>query len=78
MLGIELNLEEASGCTNWKRPKEAFKGNIGKVWFNEAKREVDKFVDLWGEQLKGQKSGSSIRRGCGRGPLARRTGTFCG
>ena len=31
-------------------------GNIGKVWFNEAKREVDKFVDLWGEQLNGEKS----------------------
>ena len=57
MLGIELNLERDVGLYELEKAEGGLPpGNIGKVWFNEAKREVDKFVDLWGEQLKGEKS----------------------
>ena len=56
MLGIELNLERDVGLYELEKAEGGLPpGNIGKVWFNEAKREVDKFVDLWGEQLKGAK-----------------------
>jgi exodeoxyribonuclease V gamma subunit len=57
MLGIELEMERDVELYDLEKAEGSLPpGNIGKVWFNEAKREVDKFVDLWGEQLKGEKS----------------------
>jgi exodeoxyribonuclease V gamma subunit len=57
LLGIELKMENNVQLYELEKAEGSLPpGNIGKVWFNEAMREVDKFVDLWGVQLNGKKS----------------------
>jgi exodeoxyribonuclease V gamma subunit len=57
LLGIELKMEKDVQLYQLEKAEGSLPpGNIGKVWFNEARREVDKFVDLWGVQLNGEKS----------------------
>jgi exodeoxyribonuclease V gamma subunit len=57
LLGIELKMEKDVQLYELEKAEGSLPpGNIGKVWFNEAMREVEKFVDLWGTQLNGEKS----------------------
>ena len=57
LLGIELKMEKDVQLYELEKAEGSLPpGNIGKVWFNEAMREVEKFVDLWGVQLNGEKS----------------------
>ena len=57
LLGIELKMEKDVQLYELEKAEGSLPpGNIGKVWFNEAMREVEKFVDLWGAQLNGEKS----------------------
>jgi exodeoxyribonuclease V gamma subunit len=57
LLGIELKMEKDVQLYELEKAEGSLPpGSIGKVWFNEARREVDKFVDLWGVQLNGEKS----------------------
>ncbi len=56
LLGIALELEEDSDLLALQKAEGALPpGSLGEVWFNEAKREVDRFIEQWGEELKGEK-----------------------
>jgi len=57
LLGIDLQMEKSVDLYELEKAEGSLPpGNLGKVWFNEARREVEKFIDLWGTELNGEKS----------------------
>ena len=61
LLGIALDLEKEADLYELAKAEGGLPpGSLGKVWFNEAKREVEQFVEQWGTHLKGEKSESVI------------------
>ena len=58
LMSIALELEKEVDLYALEKAEGSLPpGNLGKVWFNEACREVDAFVDLWGSELNGKKGG---------------------
>ena len=56
LLGIALGLEEDADILALQRAEGGLPpGSLGEVWYNESKREVDQFIEQWGEELKGEK-----------------------
>lgn len=56
LLGIALELEEKTDLFALEKARGSLPpGSLGEVWFNEANREVDKFLLQWGDQLRGEK-----------------------
>jgi exodeoxyribonuclease V gamma subunit len=56
LLGIALELEEEADLLALERAEGGLPpGSLGEVWFNESKREVEQFLEQWGEDLKGEK-----------------------
>ena len=56
LLGIALGLEEDADLYALQRAEGGLPpGSLGEVWYNESKREVDQFIEQWGEELKGEK-----------------------
>lgn len=61
LLGIALDLEKEADLYELAKAEGGLPpGSLGKVWFYEAKREVEQFVEQWGTHLKGEKSESVI------------------
>ena len=56
LLGIALELEKDVDLFALQRAEGALPpASLGEVWYNESKREVDQFIEQWGEELKGVK-----------------------
>ena len=57
LLGIELGTEEKVDLLALEKAKGSLPpGNLGRVCFNDAKREARAFLDLWESELRGEKS----------------------
>ena len=56
LLGIALKLDDDPSLFALERAKGSLPpGSLGEVWFNEAKRDVEEFVEKWKDDLTGEK-----------------------
>jgi len=61
LLGIALELNEEVDLLALERAKGSLPpGTLGEVWFHEAKRDVEEFLEKWADELKGEKGGIVI------------------
>jgi len=56
LLGIALELNDDVDLLALERANGSLPpGTLGEVWFHEAKRDIEEFVEKWAEELKGEK-----------------------
>ena len=61
LLGIALKLEDEFDLLGLEAAKGSLPpGSLGQVWFHEAKRDVEEFVERWQDEVKGQKQDSVV------------------
>ena len=61
LLGIALELEDEFDLLGLEGAKGSLPpGSLGQVWFNEAKRDVEEFVERWQDEVKGEQQDSVV------------------
>ena len=56
LLGIALKGDDDTNLLELESAKGSLPpGRLGEVWFNEAKRDVEEFLEMWGSELKGDR-----------------------
>jgi exodeoxyribonuclease V gamma subunit len=61
LLGMALELEHKFDLLGLEGAKGSLPpGSLGEVWLNEAKRDVEEFVERWQDAVKGEQEGSVV------------------